>query len=73
MKKADAPGYLAMLSFLSAYLLSVAGIGHGLQAGLNLLGALVGAIYLRKKDALPSVISNLMWAAITLGGLILGA
>jgi hypothetical protein len=73
MRRAEVPGYVAMLAFLCAYLLSVAGIGYVIQAGLNLLGASVGAIYLRKKDALPSVISNLLWAVITLGGLILGA
>ena len=69
--RTEAPGYVAMLAFLCAYLLSVVGAGYVIQAVLNLLGASVGAAYLRKKDALPSVISNLAWAAITIAGLIL--
>lgn len=64
-------GYFAMVAFLSAYLLNVAGAGHLLQAGLNLAGAAVAAVYLYKKRALPSVISNVAWVAITLAGLIL--
>lgn len=71
--KTEAPGYVAMLAFLCAYLLSVFEAGHLVQAGLNLLGASVGAAYLRKKDAIPSVISNLAWAAITIAGLALGS
>lgn len=71
--RAEALGYVAMLAFLCAYLLSVVGAGHLLQAALNLLGASVGAAYLRKKDAIPSVISNVAWAAITITGLILGS
>jgi hypothetical protein len=68
--RAEAPGYVAMIAFLSAYLLSVAGVGHLVQAALNLTGAAVGAAYLHKKNALPSVISNLVWAAITIAGII---
>lgn len=59
-----------MLAFLCAYFLSVAGTGRLLQAALNLIGASVGAFYLRKKDALPSVISNIAWATITIAGLV---
>jgi hypothetical protein len=59
-----------MVAFLCAYLLSVAGVGHLVQAALNLIGATVGAAYLHKKNAVPSVISNLAWAAITIAGLI---
>lgn len=70
--RTEAPGYVAMVAFLCAYLLSVVGAGHLIQAALNLIGASVGAAYLRKKDAIPSVISNLAWAAITVTGLILG-
>lgn len=70
--RAEAPGYVAMLAFLCAYLLSVAGADRLIQAALNLLGASVGAIYLRKKGARPSVISNLAWALITVAGVILG-
>ena len=69
--RAEAPGYFAMLAFLSAYLLDVAGAGQLIKAALNLAGAAVGAIYLQKKGALPSVISNLVWAAITVAGLII--
>ncbi len=71
--RTEAPGYVAMLAFLCAYLLSVVGAGHLIQAALNLLGASVGAAYLRKKDAIPSVISNLAWAAITLAGLMISS
>lgn len=71
--KSEAPGYIAMLAFLCAYLLSVVEAGHFIQAALNLIGASVGAVYLRKKDAIPSVISNLAWAAITIAGVILGS
>ena len=71
--KTEAPGYIAMLAFLCAYLLSVVEAGHLIQAALNLVGASVGAAYLRKMNAIPSVISNLAWAAITIGGLVLGS
>lgn len=71
--RTEAPGYVAMLAFLCAYLLDVVGAGHLIQATLNLLGAAVGAVYLRKKDAIPSVISNLAWAAITIVSLTLGS
>lgn len=71
--RTEAPGYVAMLAFLCAYLLSVLEAGPLIQAGLNLLGAAVGAAYLRKKDAIPSVISNLAWGAITIAGLTLGS
>jgi hypothetical protein len=67
----EATGYLAMLAFLSAYLLSVAGAGRVVQAALNLTGAAVGAIYLHRKGAVPSVISNLAWVAITVLGLVI--
>lgn len=59
-----------MLAFLSAYCLNVAGTGHLVQAGLNLTGAAVAAVYLHKKRAVPSVISNLAWGLITLAGLL---
>ena len=68
--RADAPGYIAMIAFLCAYLLNVAAVGPLVQAALNLVGASVGAIYLHKKNAIPSVISNLAWAAITVAGVI---
>ena len=71
--RTEAPGYVAMLAFLCAHLLNVVEAGHLIQATLNLLGASVGAVYLRKKDAIPSVISNLAWAAITIAGLTLGS
>lgn len=70
--RADAPGYFAMLAFLCAYLLDIVGAGHLIGAALNLVGAVVGAIYLQKKGAVPSVISNLAWAAITVAGLMIG-
>ncbi len=68
----EAAGYIAMLAFLLAYLLSVVGAGYTVQAALNLLGAVAGAFYLRRKQALPSMISNVAWAGITIVGLILG-
>jgi hypothetical protein len=67
----DATGYFAMVAFLSAYLLNIAGAGRLIQAVLNLAGSLVAAAYLYKKRAVPSVISNLAWVAITIGGLML--
>jgi hypothetical protein len=67
--RSEGPGYLAMLAFLSAYLLNVAGAGHIVPAVLNFTGAAVGAVYLLGKHAFPSVISNLLWVAITLVGL----
>lgn len=69
--RTETPGYIAMLAFLCAYVSSVVETGHLIQAGLNLLGASVGAAYLRRKDAIPSVICNVAWAAITIVGLIL--
>lgn len=68
----EAAGYIAMLAFLLAYLLNVVGTGYAVQAALNLIGAVIGALYLRRKKALPSVISNVTWAGITVVGLILG-
>jgi hypothetical protein len=69
--RADAAGYFAMVAFLSAYLLNIAGAGRLVQAALNLAGSVVAAAYLYKKGAVPSVISNLAWVAITIGGLML--
>ena len=69
--KSEAAGYFAMVAFLSAYLLNVTGTGHLVQAALNLSGAAVAAFYLYKKGAVPSVISNLAWVAITLAGLMM--
>lgn len=68
----EAAGYIAMLAFLLAHLLNVVGAGYAVQAALNLVGAVIGALYLRRKKALPSVISNVAWAGITVVGLILG-
>lgn len=68
----EAAGYFAMLAFLVAYLLNVADRAHHIQVILNLSGAGVGAGYLHKKGALPSVISNVAWVAITLIGAIIG-
>lgn len=68
----EAAGYFAMLTFLAAYLLNVAGLAHPVQVILNLSGAAVGANYLLRKGALPSVISNVAWAAITITGLFIG-
>lgn len=65
----EASGYFAMMAFLIAYLLNVAGDAYPAQVILNLSGAAVGANYLRKKGAIPSVISNIAWMAITLVGL----
>lgn len=70
--RAEAPGYFAMVAFLCAYLLDIVGAGHLIKAALNLAGAAVGAIYLHKKGAIPSVISNLAWAGITVVGLVIG-
>lgn len=69
--RADAAGYFAMVAFLSAYLLNIAGAGRLVQAALNLAGSVVAAAYLYKKGAVPSVISNLAWVAITIAGLML--
>jgi len=63
-------GYVATVAFLAAYLLSVAGTGVAVQAALNLVGAVVAAVYLYGKRAMPSVISNVAWAVITVAGLI---
>lgn len=62
-----------MLAFLMAYLLTVADVGYPLQAGLNLSGGAISAIYLHRKKALPGVISNLGWVAITVAGVITSA
>lgn len=67
--RSEASGYFAMMAFLIAYLLNVAGVTHLTQVILNLSGAAVAAGYLRKKGAIPSVISNIAWMAITLVGL----
>jgi hypothetical protein len=69
--RSEAAGYFAMVAFLSAYLLNVAGAGHYVQAALNFSGAVVAAFYLHKKRAVPSVISNLAWVAITVAGLLM--
>lgn len=69
--RSEVAGYLAMLAFLAAYLLNVAGVGPMAQAALNLSGGIAGATYLLGKHAVPSVISNLTWVAITLLGLII--
>lgn len=70
VERSERLGYFAMVAFLVAYLLSVTGGPHIVQALLNLSGAGAGALYLRNKNALPSVISNLAWAAITIAGLL---
>ena len=67
---AEAAGYVATVAFLVAYLLNVAGTGVIVQGGLNLVGAVVAAGYLYGKRAMPSVISNVAWAVITVAGLI---
>lgn len=67
--RSEAPGYFAMMAFLIAYLLNVAGVAHVVQVIFNLSGAAISASYLRKKGAIPSVISNVAWMAITLVGL----
>jgi hypothetical protein len=69
--KSEAAGYFAMLAFLSAYVLSVAGVGPLFQAACNASGAAVAALYLRRKGAIPSVISNLLWLGITIAGLMM--
>lgn len=66
----EAAGYLAMLAFLAAYLLNVAGLSQSIQFVLNLSGAAIGAGYLSTKGAVPSVISNVAWGAITVIGFI---
>lgn len=65
----EGPGYLAMVAFLAAYLLMMAQIHYLVPALLNLVGSAGAAIYLRRKAALPSVISNLIWMAVTIIGL----
>lgn len=69
--RSEAAGYFAMVGFLIAYALTVAGTGRLIQVALNLSAAIAAAAYLSKKGALPSVISNLAWVAITIGGLFL--
>ncbi|HUH08062.1 MAG TPA: hypothetical protein VML96_09675 [Egibacteraceae bacterium] len=61
-----------MVAFLSAYGLMVAGAAPVLQALLNLLGCGTAARYLARKRAIPNVICNIIWAVITLIGLIPG-
>ncbi|MFN2388463.1 MAG: hypothetical protein ABR575_02475 [Actinomycetota bacterium] len=68
----EALGYFAMFAFLVAYLLNVLGVGHVVPALLNLSGAGASVLYLRDKNAVPTVISNLAWAAITIAGLVTG-
>lgn len=70
--RSECGGYFAMLAFLTAYLLSVMERGQMIQVGLNLAGAAVAASYLYKKGALPTVVSNVAWAAITIAGLVVG-
>lgn len=69
--RSEAAGYFAMIAFLIAYALNVSGTGRLIQVALNLSAAIAAAAYLNKKGALPSVISNLAWVAITIGGLFL--
>lgn len=68
----EGAGYVAMIAFLVAYLLSVADAGHRTQTVLNLLGAGLAGTYLYRKGAIPFVISNIAWGAITLAGAVLG-
>jgi hypothetical protein len=66
----EAPGYLAAIAFLAAYLLLVAGSGRILQAALNLAGSGLATSYLWRKRAMPNVLLNVAWAVITVAGLI---
>lgn len=66
--RAEAPGYIAMIAFLFAYLLNTMGAAGGTQTALNLAGAGFGALYLYRKHALPSMISNVAWGLITIAG-----
>jgi len=66
----EAPGYLAAVAFLSAYALGMAGAAAILQAALNLTGSGLAAGYLWRKRALPNVLLNVAWAAITVAGLV---
>ena len=71
MKRAggsETAGYLAMLAFLVAYLLNMAGVAEQVQTALNLMGAGIAATYLYRKHAIPSVISNIAWGVITIAG-----
>jgi len=68
----EALGYIATLGFLLAYLLNMADVGPQLQTALNLVGAVVAATYLYRKHAIPSVISNIAWGVITIGGAVFG-
>ena len=70
--RGEAPGYAAAVAFLSAYLLTVTAVAPVLQAVLNLIGAGLAASYLWRKGALPNVLLNVAWAAITITGLLLG-
>ncbi|MBW3587951.1 MAG: hypothetical protein KY429_00840 [Actinobacteria bacterium] len=67
----EGPGYLAMVAFLAAYLLMVAQAHYLVPALLNLVGSAGAVIYLRRKAALPSLISNLIWMAVTIIGLMI--
>ena len=73
LMRGEAPGYFAMAAFLCAYLLNVADTGELVQTALNLSASVVGATYLLKKNALPSVISNVAWAIITMAGFLAGS
>ena len=71
IKSEAAAGYVSMLAFIVAYLLTVADVGYLLQWGFNIAGGAIGAIYLHRKKALPGVISNLGWVVITVADLIM--
>ena len=66
----EAPGYLAAIAFLAAYILMVAGSSRAFQAALNLAGSGLAASYLWRKRAVPNVLLNVAWAVITVAGLI---
>lgn len=68
----DAPGYVATVAFLLAYALTVAEAAPMLASTLNVAGGLTAAFYLHGKNAVPSVISNVIWVVITLVGLVAG-
>jgi hypothetical protein len=65
----EAPGYLAAVAFLAAYLLMVAG-SRIFQAALNLAGSGLATSYLWRKRAMPNVLLNVAWAIIAVAGLI---
>lgn len=68
----DAPGYVATVAFLLAYALTVSDAVPALASTLNVAGGVTSAFYLRGKNAVPSVISNVIWVVITLVGLMAG-